>query len=65
MIEQNIEQPFNDAAGTKVRPALVIQSDGRNSILTETIVAMTTKNIKYATQFLIDERSPVRLEGCR
>jgi len=28
-----INHPFSDASGSKVRPALVVQSDSRNSIL--------------------------------
>jgi mRNA interferase MazF len=53
-----IDHPFSDATGAKVRPALVIQSDTRNALLTETIVALITKNLKHVgtdpTQLLID-----------
>jgi mRNA-degrading endonuclease toxin of MazEF toxin-antitoxin module len=53
-----LDHPFSDATGSKIRPALVIQSDSRNAILTETIVALITKNIKHIatdpTQLLID-----------
>ncbi|MCI0376395.1 MAG: type II toxin-antitoxin system PemK/MazF family toxin [Gemmataceae bacterium] len=54
-----LDHPFSDASGSKIRPALVIQSDARNALLTETIVALIiTKNIKYVgkdpTQLLID-----------
>ena len=57
-----IDQPFSDASGTKVRPALVIQSDRRNALLTETIVALITKNLRHITtdptQLLIDLSTP-------
>jgi mRNA interferase MazF len=53
-----LDHPFSDASGSKIRPALVIQSDRRNAILTETIVALITKNIAHVakdpTQFFID-----------
>ncbi|MCI0742669.1 MAG: type II toxin-antitoxin system PemK/MazF family toxin [Gemmataceae bacterium] len=53
-----LDHPFSDASGSKIRPALVIQSDARNALLTETIVALITRNIKYVgtdqTQLLID-----------
>ena len=53
-----INHPFSDASGSKVRPALVVQSDSRNSILRETIIILISKNLKYVgtdpTQLLID-----------
>jgi mRNA interferase MazF len=53
-----IDHPFSDDTGSKVRPALIVQNDKRNSLLTETIVVMITKNIAHVTtdptQFLID-----------
>jgi len=39
-----IDHPFSDGSGSKVRPALVVQSDARNALLTETIVALITRN---------------------
>jgi mRNA-degrading endonuclease toxin of MazEF toxin-antitoxin module len=42
-----LDHPFSDATGSKVRPALVVQSDARNVLLTETVVALITKNLKY------------------
>jgi mRNA-degrading endonuclease toxin of MazEF toxin-antitoxin module len=30
-----IDHPFSDASGTKVRPALVVQTDPRNTLLSE------------------------------
>jgi mRNA interferase MazF len=53
-----LDHPFSDATGSKIRPALVVQSDARNAMLTETVVALITKNIRHAatdpTQLLID-----------
>jgi mRNA interferase MazF len=52
-----LDHPFSDASGSKVRPALVVQGDRDNTRLTNTIVALVTKNISRAqepTQFLID-----------
>jgi len=53
-----IDHPFSDATGSKVRPALVVQNDKRNALLTETIVAFITKNLRTVgsdpTQLLID-----------
>src|SRR5438034_1237308 len=57
-----LDHPFSDASGSKVRPALVVQTDARNTRLTETIVAMITKNLKHvstdATQLLVDLATP-------
>ena len=53
-----LDHPFSDASGSKVRPALIVQSDARNALLTETVVALITKNLKHVgkdvTQLLID-----------
>lgn len=53
-----IDQPFSDASGSKVRPVLIVQSNSRNAILSETIVALITKNLKHvgtdSTQLMID-----------
>ena len=53
-----INHPFSDASGSKVRPALVVQSDSRNAILQETIIVLISKNLKYIgtdpTQLLND-----------
>jgi mRNA interferase MazF len=53
-----LDHPFSDTSGSKVRPALVVQDDARNARLTETIVALITKNLKHVgtdrTQLLID-----------
>lgn len=57
-----LDHPFSDASGSKVRPALVVQDDARNARLTETIVALITKNLKHVgtdqTQLLIDVSTP-------
>ncbi len=57
-----LDHPFSDASGSKVRPALVVQDDGRNSKLQETIVALITSRLKHvgtdATQLLIDLATP-------
>jgi mRNA-degrading endonuclease toxin of MazEF toxin-antitoxin module len=57
-----IDHPFSEATGSKVRPALVVQSDQRNALLTDTIVALITKNLHHVTshptQFLIDLTTP-------
>lgn len=57
-----IDHPFSDDTGSKVRPALVVQNDQRNAILTETVVVMITKNTQHIrtdpTQLLIDLATP-------
>jgi mRNA-degrading endonuclease toxin of MazEF toxin-antitoxin module len=62
-----LDHPFSDASGSKVRPALVVQGDTRNALLSETIVALITKNLRHigqdSTQFLID-RKTARLADC-
>jgi mRNA-degrading endonuclease toxin of MazEF toxin-antitoxin module len=55
--------PFQDKAGYKIRPAVVIQSDAENRRLGNTIVAMVTGNLKDSgqpTNLLID---PATAEG--
>ena len=52
-----VEFPYADGGRGKVRPALVVQSDGDNHRLTNTIVAMITGNVAHAsrpTQVLVD-----------
>ena len=52
-----LDHPFSDASGSKVRPALVVQNDRDNARLTNTIVALITKNttrVHESTQLLID-----------
>jgi mRNA-degrading endonuclease toxin of MazEF toxin-antitoxin module len=53
-----VDHPFSDAHGSKVRPMLVVQSDGRNQLLNHTVVAMVTANLSFVgrdpTQVLVD-----------
>lgn len=65
-----LDHPFSSGAGSKVRPVLVVQSDPRNSRLTNTIVAMITRNVQRIgtddTQLLINIATPDgRLSGLR
>lgn len=57
-----IDHPFSDASGAKVRPALVVQTDHRNTRLTETIIALISTNVRHvatdSTQLLIDVTTP-------
>lgn len=65
-----IDHPFSDATGSKVRPAVVVQSDARNALLRETVVVLISKNLKHIgtdpTQLLIDMATPDgKLSGLR
>ncbi len=40
-----LDYPFVDGSGSKIRPALIVQSDTRNAKINQTIVAMITKNL--------------------
>jgi mRNA interferase MazF len=57
-----LDYPFSDSSGSKVRPALVVQSDWNNARLSCTIVALITKNIRRAARepahLLIDISTP-------
>src|SRR5208283_5159486 len=56
-----LDYPYADGSGSKVRPALIVQNDGDNQRLTNTIVALITKNVSRAhepTQLLIDVSTP-------
>ncbi len=57
-----VDHPYSDGSGPKVRPGVVVQSDTRNALLTETIVALITKNLRHAatdpTQVQIDVSTP-------
>ena len=56
-----LDYPYSDASGSKIRPALVVQSDRDNQRLTNTIVALITKNVSRTnepTQLLIDLTTP-------
>ena len=52
-----IDMPFAQGGGSKVRPALVVQSDNNNGRMANTIVAAITRNVSRVhepTQLLID-----------
>jgi mRNA interferase MazF len=56
-----IDWPFSSGAGSKPRPAVVVQNDRDNGRLTNTIVVMVTSRIHRAgepTQVLIDVSTP-------
>jgi mRNA interferase MazF len=57
-----IDHPFSDATGSKVRPALVVQADSRNALLTNTVVAMIPRNLSRVgvdpSQLLIEISTP-------
>lgn len=40
-----VDYPFSDGTGTKVRPAVVVQSDAKNQRLTDTIIALVTSSV--------------------
>jgi mRNA interferase MazF len=55
-----LDYPYADGTGSKVRPALIVQNDRDNQRLTNTIVALITKNVSRVhepTQLLIDASS--------
>jgi mRNA interferase MazF len=56
-----LDYPYADGSASKVRPALIVQNDRDNQRLTNTIVALITKNVSRVhepTQFLIDVSTP-------
>ncbi len=53
--------PFQDAPGSKVRPAIVVQNDADNQALANTILAMITGNLAdvgRVTNVLVDPATP-------
>lgn len=65
-----LDFPFSDASGSKVRPAIVVQSNSLNRRLTSTVVVLVTKTThrarSEATQFSIEVDSPAgRAAGLR
>ena len=54
--------PFSSGAGSKVRPALVVQNDTNNQRLANTIIVMITSTVARAsveaTQVLVELRTP-------
>jgi mRNA interferase MazF len=58
--------PFQDALGSKVRPALVVQNDADNQSLDNTILVMITGNLRGAdrdTSVLVDPAAEIG-KGC-
>jgi mRNA interferase MazF len=56
-----LDHPSSDGSGSKIRPALVVQNDRDNRRLTNTIVALITRNISRGgdpSQFVIDISTP-------
>jgi mRNA interferase MazF len=55
-----VDYPFSDRTGSKVRPALVVQTDRLNSRITDTILAATSRSTHRAsaTQLFIDISTP-------
>jgi mRNA interferase MazF len=57
-----VEFPYVDGTHGKIRPALVIQCERNNVRLQNTVVAMITGNIRFATteptQVLVDPQTP-------
>jgi mRNA interferase MazF len=52
-----VEIPFVGSAGSKVRPALVVQCDSLNGLIRETVIAAITSNLAHVHrphQLLID-----------
>lgn len=41
--------PFSDGSGSKIRPALVVQSDRNNARLDDVILALITRTTRRAT----------------
>jgi len=55
-----VDYPFSDRTGSKVRPALVVQSDALNRRITDTILAAISRSTHRvsATQLVIDLATP-------
>ncbi|MGO9919501.1 MAG: type II toxin-antitoxin system PemK/MazF family toxin [Isosphaeraceae bacterium] len=55
-----VDYPFSDRAGSKVRPALVVQADALNRRITDTILAAISRSTHRAsaTQLFIDISTP-------
>jgi mRNA interferase MazF len=55
-----VDYPFSDRAGSKVRPALVVQSDSLNHRIDDTILAAISRSIHRAsaTQLFVDISTP-------
>jgi mRNA interferase MazF len=56
-----LDMPFAQGGGSKIRPALVVQSDHNNARISNTVVVSITRNIsrvREATQLLVDITTP-------
>ena len=56
-----VQFPFASGGGSKLRPALIVQSDRNNARLANTIIAQITTNLRRVsepTQLLVDPTSP-------
>lgn len=56
-----VDFPFTDQRQSKLRPALIVQSDADNARRKKTIVALITGNLRRdgeATQLLVDPATP-------
>lgn len=51
-----VDYPFSDRTGSKVRPALIVQTDGLNQRIDDTILAAISRSAHRAspTQYFID-----------
>ena len=61
MMSSFLDYPYLDGSGSKVRPVLIVQNDRDNQRLTNTVVALITKNVSRVhepTQLLIDVSMP-------
>lgn len=51
--------PFSDRTGSKLRPAVIVQSDVLNQAIDDTILALVTRNQRGGTtEVLIDVATP-------
>lgn len=58
-----VDWPYSDRTGSKVRPALVVQADGLNGLIADTILVLISRTQRAVgmTEVLID---PVIESGC-
>ena len=65
-----VDFPYSDRTGSKVRPVLVVQADGWNQVLDDTILALITssrrRRLDAPTQVFLDLAKPeARQSGLR
>lgn len=55
-----VDYPFSDRTGSKVRPALIVQSDKLNRRIADTILAAISRSTHWAsaTQLFVDISTP-------